>query len=417
VRLTVKLETLYLAFAIPLIILIMAFSSLFSTVPILIFYALCGGLLLFQRIHLHLYVSDIISLLLPVYATASLLWSDAPGTTQRAGIQFITMVGCALIIARHVPFERFLPYATLGAFLVLVINLADGTYGFDAMTRDYALVGLMGSKNQVGFWAEIGLLFLLAYFLTLSSARLRYLVVAPAGLFLLYCLWLSDSKSSMLSLGAVLGLVGLARLARLIKRPHRRMFFWAMALISAVCATAFFAAGMHLLVLDMLGKDPTLTGRTTLWLEGLQVGHQHPILGNGYSAFWVQGHYAAEALWHTFHIPTRSGFHFHNLLIQTYADLGLVGVILITGLLLACCLRATHLFLDRPHDLRAMVLFMLAYMFLTRTMVEVDLLGPYGVGPLLFFILFTELFGKPSVRATTSHQRRDRLAHDHDIVP
>ena len=51
-----------------------------------------------------------------------------------------------------------------------------------------------------------------------------------------------------------------------------------------------------------------------------------PILGVGYDAFWVPGTHEAEVLWQQFGIIERSGFHFHNLVINEFVDLGLLGL-------------------------------------------------------------------------------------------
>jgi exopolysaccharide production protein ExoQ len=79
-------------------------------------------------------------------------------------------------------------------------------------------------------------------------------------------------------------------------------------------------------LLDITGKDVTLTGRTELWAYGREVIAEHPLLGVGYQAFWVQGYGPAEMLWATFGIASRMGFNFHNTYISNAVEIGIVGL-------------------------------------------------------------------------------------------
>jgi len=45
-------------------------------------------------------------------------------------------------------------------------------------------------------------------------------------------------------------------------------------------------SNLETIVVDILGKDMTFTGRTTLWLSIIDVIKERPWLGYGYQAFW-----------------------------------------------------------------------------------------------------------------------------------
>ena len=69
--------------------------------------------------------------------------------------------------------------------------------------------------------------------------------------------------------------------------------------VVAVCLVAVvitgLAMGWHELVFRSFGKDSSMTGRTVLWGDGIKIGMEKPLLGHGYSAFWVQGNPKARA--------------------------------------------------------------------------------------------------------------------------
>jgi exopolysaccharide production protein ExoQ len=384
-----KLSTLYISIAVPVAMAVMAFAHLMNTVPILILYAVCGGIFVIKPVALRLHLVDCVCLIFPIYCALSMLWSDSFYISSRGGLQFLSMAACALILARNIPLERFGAMALAGIIIVLIINVIDGSIAYDIIDGGYAFIGLLRSKNQIGLWAEIGILFLLCHFLTTRKRNIRYGVLMPIGLFMLYVLHLSDSKSSILSMIAVMGLLWLARQSRHFKRDHRPAFFWTLMLLGTAAAVAFFGLGLHLMVLELLGKDPTLTGRTELWQSGIEAGNDNPWVGSGYGAFWVQGNFHAERLWEEYFIAGRNGFHFHNLFVQTYTDLGLIGFLMMLIMLLTTCYRSTTLLLNDPTDYNAHFLFVLAYLFLIRSMVEVDTLGPFGIGALLFYVLLS----------------------------
>ena len=79
----------------------------------------------------------------------------------------------------------------------------------------------------------------------------------------------------------------------------------------------------------MLGKNETLTDRTEVWNDVLQI-HINPFLGAGFESFWLGDRLKtmwAKWSWH----PNQA----HNGYLETYLNLGLVGVFLLVGLFLA----------------------------------------------------------------------------------
>jgi O-antigen ligase len=76
-----------------------------------------------------------------------------------------------------------------------------------------------------------------------------------------------------------------------------------------------------------LGKDPSLTGRTTLWRLAFASILHRPILGYGYAAFW--GHNQQLA----YRIREQSNWldapHSHNGYIETLLAFGGVGLVLV----------------------------------------------------------------------------------------
>ncbi len=76
-------------------------------------------------------------------------------------------------------------------------------------------------------------------------------------------------------------------------------------------------------LLDNLGKDVTLTGRTLLWPAVVEMIQERPWLGYGYSAFWLGWEGESATLWF---ITNQEYDHAHNGVLDLWLDLGFLGV-------------------------------------------------------------------------------------------
>ena len=74
------------------------------------------------------------------------------------------------------------------------------------------------------------------------------------------------------------------------------------------------------ILLRLLNRDETLTGRTEIWEKVLEIG-TNPLIGTGYHSFWLGDRAAKfweEYYWH----PNQA----HNGYLEIYINLGYLGV-------------------------------------------------------------------------------------------
>jgi exopolysaccharide production protein ExoQ len=259
------------------------------------------------------------------------------------------------------------------------------------MTGQYTLIGLFGSKNMIGIFAEIGILFsLLNLYVRQGLVAKVIFALIPLGICAI-SLYLSRSASAVITLALTLAvIIALAFISKL-PRAMRMITIIAFTLLALFITAVGTSYEGQNLVLSSLGKDSTLTGRTYLWAEGYKSGMEAPFLGHGYQAFWVAGRPKAELLWQKFGIPTRIGFHFHDLFVETFVELGSLGVILITGVLLTTCWKGVRLIIRHGMSVEYVYALGVSFMFLSRAIVEVDLIGTFMIGPVLFFSVIPRL--------------------------
>ena len=263
-------------------------------------------------------------LLLPAYCALSTLWSQAPAESFRGSIQLFISIAIAVVIACRVP-PATLVRILFGVFLLAV--LASVAFG-RVRNGDGAWVGIFGSKNA---FAAIVSIFILTSLAALAdkggstpqrlTALLSLIVSGPI-------LLLAQSAGAVLTLLPSLGAMLLVLSGGWLTSLQKAVLLGVLLMLGTIVgllAVGFWSELMDLM-LSTTGKDVTLTGRTDLWTVGLEVIKEHPLLGVGYRAFWVQGYAPAEMLWAQFGIASRSGFNFHNTYISNAVEIGLLGV-------------------------------------------------------------------------------------------
>jgi exopolysaccharide production protein ExoQ len=189
----------------------------------------------------------------------------------------------------------------------------------------------------------------------------------------------------VLSLGATFGIIFAISLVAILPRQFRLLALIYLIIMIAGGTAALYAFGLQDEVLRAFGKDSTLTGRTLLWDIGIKQGMQAPFLGHGYGAFWVQGFAPADALWYRFGIGLRTGFHFHDLYIEAFVELGFIGLTIYFLVLWGGMAKSTLVVLRHGMKPEYVLALGISVLFVLRSFVEVDLLGTYGAGPFILF--------------------------------
>jgi len=371
--------------------IIMAYSHLVSVIPILAMYVMWFPFLYYKK---DFTIRPSIDIALPLifagYCITSSVWSDYPGHSLYSSIQYLSMIICSIIIARRLSFDDFLKGISLGVFLVLICTFHTGSFSFDA---------LFGSKNQVGFFSQIGIIFSIFIIFSKNNSFISKMIfAAPTFALSIVCLGLSHSASSVISTATVLAICCVGLFIGKLSKPNRPIILSLLLLGVLTIGFSFYAFDINpqTEILAFFGKDSTLTGRTDLWKYGLSYFTRNPILGDGYLAFWVEGRPEAEALWEEFYIPNKTGFHFHNLFIQTMVDLGIVGLLILLVSIATFSLKSISSLIHNASTLYTILPLALAFMFLTRSFVEVDILNAFGIGPLLFYSMYPRIYNGSS---------------------
>lgn len=374
--------------------LIMSFNSFIAVIPILIFYAIW-----FSRIfHKGQFILTPTLTMMPLaflmfVCVFSFFWSQSPGDTLYYSLAFSSMIVSTIIIARIISLESFIKGCTVGIGLVLLITLMSGRYKEVYGTGEYALVGFFGQKNVVGAIATYGFFLSFLFFFYAKNWKEKLFFSATPTVLSLLCLHLSISKTALVAAIVSIGVLGFAYLITLFPKGLRLTIL----LLSAFgCASiTLFTIGIEFdvfaFILEAMNKNPSLTGRTVIWDLGLERALEKPFLGWGYQGFWQEGNPHAEQYWKYFAAPSQKGFHFHNLFVQAFVELGILGLGFFLFVFIFGFGKSIALILN--HGMIMSAVFFLGFMsvYFVRAMAEVELMGPFGIQIMIFYTLFLKL--------------------------
>ncbi len=154
--------------------------------------------------------------------------------------------------------------------------------------------------------------------------------IITRGLLFLMSFWLlskadSSTASVCLMLGA--GIIFVLRYPFAL-RQIRHLGSYTLA-VALVLLFVYSVPGVLSGILEMLGEDLTLTGRTDLWKDLLDEPI-NPLMGTGYQTFWLGER--AEVLWEKYYFHPNQA---HNGYIETYLNGGFLGVASLLVMLVA----------------------------------------------------------------------------------
>lgn len=253
----------------------------------------------------------------------SMLWSIDPGVTVRRSIAVMFTSLAGVVIASRFKWATFLE--VLATTFAIVVTLC---YLYGAVIPDLgrmkvefpgAWQGVWGHKNTLGFNASIG--FMIFASAAIANPR-RWWLWAMFAVGALGLLFLSQSKTSLVSFAAGCACIGMVALAR--RGPASAVLATFIGGAAVILLTFIIFADPDLL-LGALGKDSTLTGRTKIWGAVLHQIHLRPVTGYGYGAVWDDTSIWGPLAW----ISKEQGFTIHeahNSWLGLWLELGYFGV-------------------------------------------------------------------------------------------
>lgn len=320
-------------------------DALVMRIQTLVVYAICAFLCLrlLWSITAEFRKDKLISLI-PAWAILSTVWSQNPKISLQDGLFLVMNIALVFYLLERFSYDEILrlfvavgAVAALASLLVIIVLpqyglMSRGQYGLGAWE------GIYGHKNICG--EAMGLLLMPIFF---AKIRSRYALLFRVFYVVLISIIIVMSRTVGAYIICASSVLLVVTMKLLAKMRRADAFALSFLLIAAALGGVIVAVDFVPDVLSLLGKDPTLTGRTTIWAAVMMSILKKPLIGYGYKAFWqgLTGESANPIL--AMKWPGLS--YSENGVLDLWLDLGGIGVALYVCVFLravkdaAYCLR------------------------------------------------------------------------------
>jgi O-antigen ligase len=338
------------------------------------------------------------------YCLLAVLWSDYPFVSFKRWVKlFGQPVMILVLLTEPDPLEALVRLFKRLSYVWVLISILFIKYypewgrSYSYWTGQAGYGGICAGKNALGFLCMVVGFFYSWHFLTVwrqekSVARRNELILCLA--FLAMNSWLLHMAQSSTSLVCMLVATGIVLLVGLPFINVRHIGLYLLAIVAA-CVLADASFGIYDQVIHALGRDPTLTGRTDVW-KFLLKAPVNPVLGSGFESFWLSDY--ATKLNSMYDSHSVSFNEAHNAYLETYLELGLLGLALTIGLIGATYVKACQALLNNFTFGRFRLAALAAMLFYGWTEVV------FRTHSVPFFLFLLAGIDYPKVETTTADQ-------------
>jgi O-antigen ligase len=312
---------------------------------------------------------NVLILLYFSFCAISIFWSDFPLVAFKRFIKALGDLAMVLIILTEPdPLAALKRLFTGLGFLLFPLSILFIKYYPEIgrrLTMSWTLepTGVTTQKNELGLDCMMyGVLFLwmiVSVYREREHPR-RWSRLLAYGTIVGMIIWLLSQCNSTTS---ITGLISAGVVTWVASRPSRKpavVHVLVLAVLGMAVTALFFDPGGGMV--QTLGKDPTLTGRTEIW--GLVLGlHTNAWVGTGYESFWLGQRLTKlqNAL------PNLLINEAHNGYLEVYLNLGWAGVCFIAVLLLTGYKRVIAGIRGNPEKASLFLGFLLCLLFYSFT--------------------------------------------------
>jgi len=285
-----------------------------------------------------------------LYCFLAIFWSDFPYVALKRYVKVVGHPVMALVVLTEpdvtIGLRRLMKrvgIVLISYSVTLIKYFPQIGRGFDSWSGAAVNRGTSTTKNELGYVCmAFGLFFLwnLLNIRLIKDRSTRREELLLSGLLLGLVVWLTGQAQSATSTACLV--LGGVLMVLLSSRLVSKRYIWVYA-VAAVLIVGFAESvlGLSSAVMGAFGRDATLTDRTEVWADVLRLA-PNPLIGAGFESFWLGPRLdVLYAKW--WWKPTQA----HNGYIETYLNLGWIGIALWVAMLLWTLWKAGRQLLER----------------------------------------------------------------------
>jgi exopolysaccharide production protein ExoQ len=276
-----------------------------------------------------------------MFGLISVLWSDYPFVSFKRWIKALgTPIMALVIMTEERPLEAIGVLARRLAYVLLPLSVLFIKY-YPNLGRAYHMgqpmfTGVALQKNGLGqICLVVGIYYCWDLLFNRQNRKdlrrlhgfLPYLLILPMLGWLIH---MAGSSTSLMCLIIAMSILIVSRVPSVSKAPGRLMRLGLTAVLVLIALEV--TLGVSAKVISALGRDPTLTNRVSIW-QSLLAMAGNPLIGVGYESFWLGKRLAVL-------MDTVGVRQAHNGYLETYLNIGLVGLVLVVALMISGLVKA-----------------------------------------------------------------------------
>lgn len=362
--------------------------------------------LLFLALHLNATLRatryNLLLFLYPAWAGITVLWADYPMSAIRLDIQLFLTVFIFMSITCIASLKHLLEILCGFYALTLMTVLFSSQTVEIFYTGEIVRVGVLGSKNNV---SGVGAAALTSGTMLLASPQrsARSIVLALAAITVAAASIIQAKSLGTFLTVLLCGAFGVLiwNMKTLIRHASLRslIIYGVLIAVIALGVIIFIMSTYegYVSLMQSLGKDPTITGRTFIWSIGLGVIEDNFWGGVGLNSFWSERNANAVLIWVSGSREVGSPYGFHNLYIHTWVETGLPGFLIMTAIILTMVIRIIE-FAKSGCTAQEATAVAFALFVVIKSFFEVPIFNVFSINTFFFFLIWVVLNRSSSVR-------------------
>jgi exopolysaccharide production protein ExoQ len=336
-----------------------------------------AGLFLYPRQMLPTLARGALIFGIPLLCIISATWAPSSGDAIKKGVMLSLTGLFAIYFASRLTTRQLL-------FTYLVFEFGAGILSLGNLGAATGPAGgIFGQKNYLA--THMFILYMAGLTLLLDRGAHRYLrtmgaLALPIG-GLLIVLSMSTTTIGLTAAGTFALMVHAFVWGPAKKVPHLRSIMTLLGilvgLILAILLFGIMQFDVGSKLLEVAGKDSTLTGRTYLWDIAKRIMAEHPLTGLGANGFWRPEIGDANSIANYFFYDSFTQFSFHNSYYEVGVQLGYPGMYLAIILASWALGMAAWNWLQNQTVLN-FFFFLMSAMAVIRTNTEADLVTDFN---------------------------------------